>query len=112
MEQVSPPSITNTPRKKAFSFLLPAPHVAPLPEATAARKYPKIRWQILVATFIGYAPFYLVCNNLPVVSKDVGSVLGYDKAQIGDMLAATAISYGLGKFLLGSLSDRSNPRYS
>ncbi len=111
MEQISPPSITNTPRKKAFSFLLPAPHVAPLPEATAARKYPKIRWQILVATFIGYAPFYLVCNNLPVVSKDVGSVLGYDKAQIGDMLAATAISYGLGKFLLGSLSDRSNPRY-
>ncbi len=111
MKQISPPSITNTPRKKAFSFLLPAPHVAPLPEATAARKYPRLGWQILEATFIGYATFYLVRNNLPVVSKEVGSVLGYDKAQIGDMLAATAISYGLGKFLLGSLSDRSNPRY-
>lgn len=109
MQQGNPAEIA--PRKTFFSFLKPAPHVAPLPEAEVARKYPKIRWQILEATFIGYATFYLVRNNLPVVSKEMGAALGYDKAQIGDMLAATAISYGIGKFLLGSLSDRSNPRY-
>lgn len=111
MEQIRPPSTMNTPRKKALSLLLPAPHTAPLPEALHAKKYPRLRWQILEATFIGYATFYLVRKNLPVVSKEVGSLLGYDKAQIGDMLAETAISYGLGKFLFGSLSDRSNPRY-
>ena len=99
MEQISPPSTTNTPRKKALSFLLPAPHIAPLPEAIAAKKYPRLRWQILEATFIGYATFYLVRHNLPVVSKEMGAVFGYDKAQIGDMLAATARSLtGWGNF--------------
>ena len=99
------------PRKTIFSFLNPAPHVAQLPGDVAAKKYPQLRWQILETTFIGYVTFYLVRNSLPVVSKEMGAVLGYDKAQIGDMLAATAISFGLGKFLLGSISDRSNPRY-
>ena len=27
------------------------------------------------------------------------------------MLAMTAIAYGVGKFLMGAWSDRSNPRY-
>ena len=63
------------------------------------------------STFIGYAIFYLVRNNLPVVSKEMGQSLGYSKGQIGDMLAITAISYGVGKFFMGAWSDRSNPRY-
>ncbi|MCX7604677.1 MAG: MFS transporter, partial [Bryobacteraceae bacterium] len=94
-----------------FRFLRPAPPAPLLPQAEAERLYPKLRWQILEATFIGYATFYLVRNNLPVVSKEMGEALAYSKAQIGDMLAATAIAYGIGKFLMGAWSDRSNPRY-
>jgi MFS transporter, OPA family, glycerol-3-phosphate transporter len=89
----------------------PAPHIARLPDNEVRRAYPKLRWQILESTFIGYATFYLVRNNLPVVSKEMGQALGYSKGQIGDILAVTAIAYGLGKFLLGAASDRSNPRY-
>jgi OPA family glycerol-3-phosphate transporter-like MFS transporter len=111
VEQVDPAVSNNPLRNTPLSFLLPAPHVERLPEPQVKRKYRALRWQILEATFIGYATFYLVRNNLPVISKEMGGALGYDKAQIGDMLAATAIAYGLGKFLLGSLSDRSNPRY-
>ena len=70
-----------------------------------------MRWQILESTFIGYATFYFVRNNLPVVSKEMGQALHYSKSQIGDMLALTAIAYGVGKFLMGAWSDRSNPRY-
>lgn len=93
------------------SLLRPAPHIARLPGAEVPRLYPRLRWQILESTFIGYATFYLVRNNLPVVSKEMGQAMGYSKGQIGDMLALTAIAYGVGKFLMGAWSDRSNPRY-
>ena len=89
----------------------PAPPRPRLPEAEVRRKYPKRRWQILEATFIGYATYYLVRNNLPVVANEVGDALAYSKDAIGNIFAATAIAYGLGKFLMGALSDRSNPRY-
>ncbi len=91
-------------------YLRPAPHQPRLLDEDVQRIYPKMRWRILEATFIGYATFYLVRNNFPVVSKEMGEALAYTKSEIGDMLAATAIAYGLGKFLMGSLSDRSNPR--
>jgi OPA family glycerol-3-phosphate transporter-like MFS transporter len=94
-----------------FAFLRPAEHIARLPEDQVKRVYPRLRWQIMESTFIGYAIFYLVRNNLPVVSKEIGASLHYSKGQIGDLLAVTAISYGIGKFFMGAWSDRSNPRY-
>jgi len=96
---------------KIPSFFRTAPHIPRLPDDAVRKGYPRFRWQILEATFIGYATFYFVRNNLPVVSKEMGQALGYSKGQIGDLLALTAIAYGLGKFLLGAVSDRSNPRY-
>jgi OPA family glycerol-3-phosphate transporter-like MFS transporter len=95
------------------NFLLPGPaaHIARLPEPQIKQLYPKLRWQILESTFIGYATFYLVRNNLPVVSKEMGQALHYSKGQIGDILAISVFVYGLGRFFMGSISDRSNPRY-
>ncbi|MGA2571878.1 MAG: MFS transporter [Terracidiphilus sp.] len=92
-------------------FLRPAPHIARVPGEQAQRIYPRLRWQILESTFIGYAAFYLVRNNLPVVSKEMGQALSYSKDQIGDMMAVMVAVYGLGRFIMGSVSDRSNPRY-
>ena len=92
-------------------FLRPAPHIARVQAEQAQKIYPKLRWQVLESTFIGYAAFYLVRNNLPVVSKEMGQALVYSKDQIGDMLAVMVAVYGLGRFVMGSLSDRSNPRY-
>lgn len=91
-------------------FLRPAPHIPQLSIDQARRLYPKMRWQILESTFIGYATFYFVRNNLPVVSREMGLALSYSKEQIGNILAATAISYGIGKLFMGAWSDRSNPR--
>jgi len=99
-------SMTLVPR-----FLRPAPHIARVSQEQIQRIYPRLRWQILESTFIGYATFYLVRNNLPVVSKEMGQALSYSKDQIGNMLAVMVAVYGLGRFLMGSLSDRSNPRY-
>lgn len=89
----------------------PAAPIARLPQEQVNKLYPQYRRQILESTFIGYAVFYFVRNNLPVVSKEMGQALHYSKGQIGDLLALTAIAYGVGKFLMGAWSDRSNPRY-
>ncbi len=88
----------------------PAPHRERLPDQEIRRLYPKYRWSILESTFIGYAMFYLTRNNLSVVASKMESALHYNHGMIGDFLAATAVCYGIGKFLMGSLSDRSNPR--
>lgn len=72
--------------------------------------YPAYRWRALEATFFGYAFFYLVRNNISTVAKELEHSLDYSKSMIGDILAVTAISYGLSKFLMGSVSDRSDAR--
>ncbi|MDW8131504.1 MAG: MFS transporter, partial [Bryobacterales bacterium] len=94
-----------------LALLRPAPPQPLRPEEEIRRLYPRLRWQILEATFIGYATYYIVRNNLPVVSREISAELAYSKSQIGDILAATALAYGIGKFLMGAWSDRSNPRY-
>ena len=88
----------------------PAPHVERLQEHEVENTYKYYRWSTIESTFLGYAMFYLVRNNLSTVAKDVGTALSYDHNMIGNILALSSIAYGLGKFLMGSLSDRANPR--
>lgn len=96
--------------RKVAAFFKPAPHAPRLPDGEVKRLYPRYRWSVLESTFIGYALFYITRNNLAVVAKDMGSALHYDYSMVGDILSVSAIAYGLGKFLMGALSDRSNPR--
>lgn len=91
-------------------FFAAAPHKERLPEDEVRRLYPAYRWRVLEATFLGYATYYLVRNNVAVVSKDVENALGYTDGMIGNLLTVTALSYGLGKFVMGAVSDRSNAR--
>ncbi len=86
---------------------------APIPLKTPEEiklEYPKFRFRILESTFLGYTTFYLVRNNFSPVSKEIGEALHYTRQDLGDMLAVTAITYGIGKFIMGALSDKSDPR--
>ena len=75
------------------------------------RAYSSYRWRALEATFLGYALFYLVRgNSVSVVTIEMQKALGYDTNQIGNIAAVTAFTYGLSKFLMGAVSDRSDPR--
>jgi OPA family glycerol-3-phosphate transporter-like MFS transporter len=95
----------------AFQGIFAPPPPAPrLSAAEVDRVYPWYRWRALEATFVGYAAFYLVRNNIAVVTLEMQGSLNYSKSMIGDIMAATALSYGLSKFLMGSVSDRSNAR--
>src|SRR5437773_304738 len=92
------------------AWFRPAPAIERLPEAEVQRLYPRYRWRIFEAAFIAYATFYLVRNNFAPVSKEIGATLHYDKDMIGNILAGTAIAYGIGKFVMGYFADRSDAR--
>jgi OPA family glycerol-3-phosphate transporter-like MFS transporter len=95
---------------KLTKFLAPAPPQPLRSESEINRLYPLYRWRILASTFTGYALFYLVRNNIGVVAKDIGAALSYDKIMMGNILAVSAITYGVGKLCMGAVSDRSDSR--
>jgi OPA family glycerol-3-phosphate transporter-like MFS transporter len=68
------------------------------------------RWRALEATFLGYAMYYLVRNNVNVVTLEMEDALGYSRDMIGDIGAVWALSYGVSKFLMGAVSDGSDAR--
>lgn len=77
------------------------------PEADA--KYRRLRLQVFLGAFIGYAGFYLVRKNLSLAIPFLAP-LGFEKAELGFVLGLNAAAYALSKFLMGSVSDRSNAR--
>src|SRR6267142_4089885 len=95
---------------RLFAWFRPAPPIERLHVAEVQRSYPRYRWPIFEAAFIAYATFYLVRNNFAPVSKEIGAALHYDKDMIGNILAGTAIAYGVGKFVMGCFADRSDAR--
>ena len=77
----------------------------------ASARFRSVRTRVFAAAFIGYAAYYLVRTNLSPIAKQFGETVGYDKSQLGDLAMASGLAYGLGKLLLGALSDRSNARW-
>lgn len=96
--------------QKFLNWFQPAKPIPRKSPEAIETDYPKYRFRILESTFLGYTTFYLVRNNFSPVSKEIGEALQYTRQDLGDMLAVTAITYGIGKFLMGALSDRSDPR--
>ncbi len=95
-----------------FAFLRPAPEAAPLPAERVDPEYKRLRRQIFIGIFIGYAAYYLVRKNFSLAMPDIlKDYPQYTKAQLGTAMTGLSIAYGFSKFLMGSVSDRSNPRY-
>jgi OPA family glycerol-3-phosphate transporter-like MFS transporter len=95
-----------------ISLLKPAPHVERLPGDRIDREYARLRRQVFAGIFVGYAAYYLVRNNLALAIPDIlREHPEYSKAMLGTALTGLSIAYGLSKFLMGSVSDRSNPKY-
>ena len=93
-----------------LDFLRPAEHKSRIPDKDTDKTYTQNRIKVFAGIFIGYAGYYLVRKNfslaMPYLIEE-----GYTKGQLGIVLSAIAISYGLSKLLMGSISDRSNPKY-
>jgi OPA family glycerol-3-phosphate transporter-like MFS transporter len=90
-------------------ILKPAAHKKPLQEKQIDPAYKKLRTQVFLGIFIGYAGYYLVRKNFSMVMPDL-IAQGYSKADLGVALSAISIAYGISKFVMGTVSDRSNAR--
>jgi sugar phosphate permease len=75
------------------------------------RQYRYWRVRILATTIIGYALYYFVRANISLPLKDIGSELGYSKAQLGLITTIGGLTYGVSKFINGLIGDHANPRY-
>lgn len=95
---------------KLFNLLKPAPHIVRVPNERVDSIYKKYRYQNFIGIFIGYACYYLLRKNFPLAMPYLINS-GFSKAQLGLVLSAIPLAYGISKFLMGNLSDRSNPRY-
>ena len=95
-----------------ISFLKPAQNISPLPADHIDPEYRRLRWQVFAGIFVGYAAFYLVRNNfalaLPSILKAHPE---FTKVQLGWAMTGLSVAYGISKFIMGSVSDRSNPRW-
>ncbi len=95
-----------------IGVLKPAPHEAPRPAEQVDPAYRGLRRRVFAGIFLGYAAYYLVRNNLALAIPDIlKEHPGYSKAALGTALTGLSIAYGLSKFLMGSVSDKSNPKY-
>ena len=87
----------------------PAPVIDPLPKERVDKEYKKLRWQVFLGIFIGYAGYYLVRKNFSIAMPALEE-MGFDKADLGWALSAVSIAYGISKFVMGTVSDHSNAR--
>jgi OPA family glycerol-3-phosphate transporter-like MFS transporter len=95
-----------------LGLLKPGAAAHPVPVDRVDAEYRRQRRRVFAGIFIGYAAYYLVRNNLALAIPDIlRDYPQYSKAQLGTGLTGLSIAYGLSKFLMGSVSDRSNAKY-
>ncbi|MBX9670140.1 MAG: phosphoglycerate transporter protein PgtP [Candidatus Obscuribacterales bacterium] len=99
------------PLTRISNFFRPAPHVQRLTADRIDPEYKRYRAQILGTIFVGYAGYYLVRANINIAKPFLITELGFSKGDVGLLASGLTIAYGLSKFLMGNVSDRSNPRY-
>ncbi|HNP17206.1 MAG TPA: glycerol-3-phosphate transporter [Fulvivirga sp.] len=87
----------------------PAPSAAPVAKENISKDYKRLRFQVFAGIFIGYAGYYLVRKNFSLAIPDLIEE-GFTKTQLGFALSGVSIAYGLSKFLMGNVSDRSDAR--
>ena len=91
------------------SFLTPPAFKPERTDSQVDSDYKRLRWQVFIGIFIGYAGFYLVRKNLSMAIPML-EPFGFTKGELGTALAMNAVAYGVSKFVMASISDRSNAR--
>ena len=90
-----------------FKFLKEPKGTARIASEDIDKTYNKMRWQVFIGIFVGYAGYYLIRKNFALAIPDLIKE-GYTKTELGFALSFLAISYGVSKFLMVNVSDRSN----
>ncbi len=93
-----------------LEFLKPAKFIEKLPKEVVAAVYKRYRIQVFISIYFGYLIYYFVRSNF-VFAKDYLLDLGFSKTEVGFVASALGLAYGMSKFVMGNISDRSNARY-
>ncbi|MBA1393795.1 glycerol-3-phosphate transporter, partial [Lactobacillus sp. XV13L] len=64
--------------------------------------YKRLRWQVFLGIFIGYAGYYLLRNNFSIAMPQLIRA-GFTKSQLGWAFSAVSIAYGISKFVMGTV---------
>ena len=91
------------------NLLAPPAHKPEQTGPEADKRYKALRLQVFMGAFIGYAAFYIVRKNFSMAIPMLAP-FGFEKGELGTVLAMKAVAYALSKFLMGSVSDRSDAR--
>lgn len=81
-----------------------------LPKEKIDKAFKSMRFRVFSGAFLGYAAYYLVRKNLSLASADMIAEGLIDKQGIGIAASAVSIAYAFSKFIMGTLSDRSDAR--
>ncbi len=76
-----------------LSIFKPAPHKARLPAAEIDPTYRRLRWQIFLGIFFGYAAYYLVRKNFALAMPYLVEQ-GFSRGDLGFALSGISIAYG------------------
>ena len=93
-----------------LDFLAPPAHKPLLPQERIDKEYSAMRWKVFLGIYFGYAAYYLVRKNLSFAVPDMIEEGLIDKAGAGVAMAGIPIAYAVSKFIMGSVSDRSDAR--
>ena len=96
---------------KLLSILRPAPSIERLEDSKIPSAYRHYRKQVMLTVFFGYAGYYLVRKNFSLAKPYLISEYGLSTGDVGLIATALSVAYGISKFVMGNVSDRSNPRY-
>ena len=69
-----------------------------------------MRLKVFLGIYIGYAAYYLVRKNLSLAAPGMIEEGLIDKAGAGLAMSGIPIAYAVSKFIMGSISDRSDAR--
>jgi OPA family glycerol-3-phosphate transporter-like MFS transporter len=92
------------------NLLHPPAHKPLIDERKIDKTYKQMRWKVFLGAFIGYAAYYLVRKNLSLAAPGMIEEGLLDKASVGIAGSAISIAYAFSKFIMGSISDRSDAR--
>lgn len=90
--------------------LQPPAHKPLIEKEKIDKTYKQMRLKVFIGAFIGYAAYYLVRKNLSLAAPGMIEDGLLDKASVGIAGSAVSIAYAFSKFIMGSISDRSDAR--
>lgn len=94
-----------------LNLLKPSPAIDRLPKEKIDKAYKKNRMQVFIAIYLGYMIYYFVRMNFVFAKPLLVKEYGLSITQVGLIGAALGPAYGISKLVMGSLSDKSNPKY-